>query len=183
MEYAIPAAIHPIFVHFAIALTLFGVGLDAFALFRGKRHWHEAARMNFIGGVVAMAAAVASGWWDHERWHEVAEHTHFTPNLMQVHEYLGWSLLALFSLLLIWRIRLTAPPSRSFVWIALVGALGILVQGHIGGQMVFLQGVGIRVDLKEPEVSVEQEVSPEPEGTVQESPGEEKPHDQAGHEH
>jgi uncharacterized membrane protein len=177
MEYAIPAAIHPIFVHFAIALTLFGVGLDAFALFRGKSHWHEAARMNLIGGVVAMAAAVASGWWDHERWHEVAEHTHFTPNLMEVHEYLGWSLLAFFSLLLIWRIRLTASPSRSFVWIALVGALGIMVQGHIGGQMVFLQGAGIRVDLEAPAVSVE------PEGTVQESRSEEKPDEHEGHEH
>jgi uncharacterized membrane protein len=177
MEYVIPAAIHPIFVHFAIALTLFGVGLDAFALLRGKSHWHEAAKMNLIGGVVAMAAAVASGWWDHERWHEVAEHTHFTPNLMEMHEYLGWSLLALFSLLLIWRIRSTTSPSRSFVWIALVGALGILVQGHIGGQMVFLQGAGIRVDLEEPEVSVE------PEGTVQVSPSEEKSHDHEGHEH
>ena len=183
MEYAIPAAIHPIFVHFAIALTLFGVGLDAFALFTGKSHWHEAARINLMAGVVAMAAAVASGWWDHERWHEVAEHTHFTPNLMEVHEYLGWSLLALFSLLLIWRIRLSASPSRSFVWIALVGALGILVQGHIGGQMVFLQGAGIRVDLNQSEELVEQEVSPDPKDTVQESPGEEKPHDHEGHEH
>ncbi len=179
MEYAIPAAIHPIFVHFAIALTLFGVGLDAFALFTGRSHWHQAAKMNLMGGVMGMAAAVASGWWDHEQ----SAHTHLTPNLMPVHQYLGWSLLVVFALLLVWRVRMTTSPSRAFVGIALVGALGIMVQGHIGGQMVFRQGVGVQLDPEGLAASVESSLSSGEEGSTQEGPGhgEQKGHGEHAH--
>ncbi len=58
MELMIPVAIHPIFVHFAVALTLFGVGLDAFGLYAGRREWHAAARLSLICGVVGMGLAV-----------------------------------------------------------------------------------------------------------------------------
>ncbi len=179
MEYVIPAAIHPIFVHFAIALTVFGAGLDAFALVTGKNHLHQAAKIILIGGGVGIAAAVMSGWWDHES----TVHSHLTPNLMPVHQYLGWSLFVIFSVLLVWRVRLGLRPSPAFVGIALIGALGILVQGHIGGQMVFRQGVGVQIDREGQAVSLETDGSSLEKEPANEAPGQGHHHDDEGHEH
>jgi len=145
MEFAIPAAIHPIFVHFAIALTLFGVGLDAFAFFSGRTALHQAAKFNLVGGVFGLATATLTGWFDHERWHASAihTHTHDALNFMTVHQYLGICLLVFFALLVFWRLRFTSSVPRLFVILALFGALGIVAQGYIGGQLVFEQGTGV----------------------------------------
>ena len=147
MQWFIPAAIHPIFVHFAIALSLFGVALDAYAFFLDRPEWHRAAKLSLACGVLAMATAALAGWWDHERWHDAAPHVHGGGgiSLMTFHQYAGWSLLLLFSALLAWRCRLGARVSRAFLTVASVGVLGVLVQGHIGGQLVFRQAVGVQL--------------------------------------
>jgi len=145
MEFGTVVAIHPIFVHFAIALTLFGVGLEVAALLRGRSDWHQLAKLNLVAGGLGIAAAVLTGWWDHERWHAAVTHHHGSGavDLMNIHQYLGVGLLITFAGLVFWRLRYKASVPKLFVALALLGAIGIAVQGYIGGQLVFQEGTGV----------------------------------------
>src|SRR3982074_562787 len=49
---------HPICVHFATALTVFGLALDWAGSWRQHPPWQYAGRLSFFAGVVAMGLAV-----------------------------------------------------------------------------------------------------------------------------
>lgn len=144
MEFWIPLRIHPIFVHFALALTVVAITLDALAFWLAKPEWHRVAKLNLFFGVAGIAAAVLAGWFDHTSIHAAA-HTHAEDmsDYMEIHQWLGWTLLAGFSGLLFWRSRPAFEVSRAYLLVAALALAGILVQGHIGGQLVFLGGTGV----------------------------------------
>jgi uncharacterized membrane protein len=145
MESLIPVAVHPALVHFAIALTLFGVATDLAAYLTGRKAWHQTARLNLTWGVAGIAVAAMAGWFDHQRLHEATAHTHAGGDLMRIHQYLGWTLLIAFSALLLWRHRLGGSISGAFVLLGLLAGVGMMVQSHIGGQLVYREGIGIHI--------------------------------------
>src|SRR5689334_12515692 len=57
---------HPIIVHFAIALTCFGLVLDWWGSLRNQSGWQQAGKICFFAGVVALGGATLSGWIEHE---------------------------------------------------------------------------------------------------------------------
>src|ERR1044071_3407889 len=61
-----PFIFHPIVVHFAIALVLFGFVVDCFSSLRGQAQMQEAGRICFLSGVVALGLAVVTGWVEQE---------------------------------------------------------------------------------------------------------------------
>ena len=141
-----PEAVHPIVVHFAIALALFGVALDLAALVLDRPQLHASASLCLGWGALAVLVAAAAGWFDHERAHAAAGHVHSAGagELMETHEILGWLLAAAFAALGFWRWRAGDRPPSLLVRISVVAALGLILQGHLGGTLVFRDAVGIQ---------------------------------------
>ena len=159
MPLELPTTWHPIFVHFAIALVVSSVGFDLFARWRGREEWHRVGRLNLLWGVVGLAVAAATGWFEHSRPHA---HLVESPNLdtiVEVHEILGYALLAFFAVLLLWRLRLGDRPPAAFIALGVAGVLAIAVQGHLGGVMVYRYGTGIRATPRA-EQAIEAEAAP-----------------------
>jgi uncharacterized membrane protein len=140
--------IHPVVVHFAIGLTFFGVILDAVSFFKEKDELSFAGRLSFLAGVVAITLAALAGWVDHESWHKSIAHQHSSSNLMEIHENLGWGILAYFLCLGAWRVRTVGFVSKAYVAVSLLGLVLLAIQGHYGGRLVFHEAVGVRSQVQ-----------------------------------
>lgn len=135
---------HPVFVHFAIALTIVAVLLDAVGRWRGSETWQRAGRLNLSLGVGGIALAVVSGWFENQLPRVQGPFEAQVHELLQYHEYLGFGLLGLFVFLLIWRWRMHGQVPVSFLALALLGVIGMAVQGYLGGEMVYRYGLRVK---------------------------------------
>jgi uncharacterized membrane protein len=135
---------HPIAVHFAVALTCFALVLDWIARWQHRAEWQFAARCSFFAGVLALGLAVGSGWVEQLLPRPPSAFDAQTSSLLFYHEYGGYSVLGLFVILAVIRLRLTEPPPTLLLVGMTVGVLGVLVQGYIGGELVYRYGAGVR---------------------------------------
>jgi uncharacterized membrane protein len=136
--------LHPLIVHFPIALLLVAVLLELVAILRRKPVISRAAWWNQIAGSAGLALAVASGLF--------AESTVRIGDdaraLFERHEQIAFAATTLFALLLFWRIGSRGEiPSRGRTLFLLCLAAGgaLLVAGAFsGGELVYLHGIGVR---------------------------------------
>lgn len=135
---------HPIVVHFAIALVLFGVVADCFGSLRRQMQMQEVGRACFLSGVVALGLAVVSGWIEQELPRPASAFDEQMQGVLFLHEYLGYGLLALFLVLAVMRLRIQGRLPVVFVLLAALGAAGIVLQGYWGGELVYRYGAGVR---------------------------------------
>ena len=135
-------SVHPLIVHFPIALLLTAVALDASALLLKQPGLHRVALWNLALGTLAAAAAVWSGL----RAEEVAKHSFDIWQVMERHEKLGIATLSIAALVSVWRcIRRDAlrPWERVLTLALLLALVGTLAYGaHLGGRLVYEFGVG-----------------------------------------
>ncbi len=129
--------LHPMIVHFPIALLAAGVLLDAAGVFRfGERVRLAAVLLIVAGALGAVAAMLSGGWAEH-----AAENIVGIERALEAHEELGriaaWSALAYAVL------RLVAEYVwRRAVLVHMLRAAGLLVlavvlyTGHTGGGLV-----------------------------------------------
>ena len=139
--------IHPLLVHFPIALLISAAGLDvvAFAL-RRNTSLRQAATLLYVLGTGAAVAAYITG--------RAASQTIWFPGMAQavVKEHWDWAFRTVwfFSIATVVRLVLLRPsrrdPSPAIVAaLALVGLVGIgllIETGDRGGQLVYQHGVG-----------------------------------------
>ena len=135
-------SLHPLVVHFPIALLLTAVGLDLAALVFKRPGLHRIALWNLTLGTCGAAVAVWSGLAAEE----VAKHSFEIWQVMQLHERLGISTLILGLVgaggRLLFRDHLTSRW-RLVAMLVAVGMLGTLSYGaYLGGRMVYEFGVG-----------------------------------------
>lgn len=147
MPSLIPPTLHPVFVHAAVGFLLL-VPLTATVAAARRGHWAgRALPWIYTLAIAATLATVASGLLEEERAEAQAEEP-LTEALIETHQVLGISTLAVFGALWIWTlvtrvaIAATGPP-----WI-LVGVLWLalallVITGWYGGALVFEQGVGV----------------------------------------
>jgi uncharacterized membrane protein len=135
---------HPICVHFATALTIFGLVLDWAGSWRRHVYWQSAGRLSFFVGVVAIGLAVLSGWIEQELPRPASVFDSQIQDVLFYHEYLGYGLLGLFLILAIARLRIHDHLPALFVVLSLLGLVGLVVQGYLGGEMVYRYGAGVR---------------------------------------
>jgi uncharacterized membrane protein len=135
---------HPICVHFATALTVFGLALDWAGSWRHQTQWQSAGRLSFFAGVVAIGLAVLSGWIEQELPRPVSVFDSQIQDVLFYHEYLGYGLLGTFLILAIARSRIHNRLPVMFVVLSALGLVGLIVQGYLGGEMVYRYGAGVR---------------------------------------
>jgi len=135
---------HPVCVHFAIALTAFGLILDWLGSWRRHPPWQYAGRLSFLAGVVAIGPAVLSGWVEQELPRPASVFDAQMQGVLLYHEYLGYGLLGFFLALAVVRLRLPGRLPAAFVVLSALGLAGLLVQGYLGGEMVYRYGTGVR---------------------------------------
>jgi uncharacterized membrane protein len=135
---------HPICVHFATALTVFGLALDWAGSWRHQAQWQHAGRLSFFAGVVAIGLAVLSGWIEQELPRPASVFDSQIQDVLFYHEYLGYGLLGLFLVLAMARLRIHGRLPAMFVVLSLLGLGGLVMQGYLGGEMVYRYGAGVR---------------------------------------
>lgn len=138
------ADLHPITVHFAIALFAIAVLLDVAAAATGRRQYHRVAWVNLVLGGVAAVAAVAAGMSAEI----VAKPTHEAHQTLDLHKLLAFASLGGVLLLVTWRFFLRGrfpqhgAPLYLLLSLTTLGAIG--GAGYFGGEMVYRHGAGVR---------------------------------------
>ena len=140
--------IHPILVHFPIALLTASVIFDMLALRWWTDSFRDASFYTLIGGVGGAILTVISGNIEKES----LKHSVLLAEVLEKHEVLGIVTLCLFLSLL--AIRFLMRPGtlkeRPAVHVAL-GAFGIVVltvTGYFGGSLVYEFGAGVTISSK-----------------------------------
>jgi uncharacterized membrane protein len=131
---ALIGRIHPLLIHFPIALLIAAAAAEAAATTTGSPRWHQVAVVNAYAGAAFAGLAVAAGW-----------QLSFAPameptSLLAWHKWLGTSSGALAA-----AAALTSLSGRrewrGMVWgfrITLLGAaILVAIAGHLGGLMVW----------------------------------------------
>jgi uncharacterized membrane protein len=134
--------IHPMTVHFPIALLMVSLLFEA-----AGRLWHKdalrtAADWNWGLGVLGAAAAVATGAWAAGH----TPHSDAAKDILEIHETMAWTVLISSAAILVW--KLWAKPEwherfDPFILLFQIFVLGAMVFGaNLGGRMVYEFGVG-----------------------------------------
>jgi len=131
-------------VHFAIALTFFGSVLDCVGSVRERPVWQQAGKICFFAGVVALGLAALSGWIEHELPRPASAFDMHAQPLLFYHEYGGYALVGLFLVLAVFRVGIDERLPLFFMLLSGVGLIGLLIQGYLGGELVYRYGAGVR---------------------------------------
>jgi len=137
-------SLHPLVVHFPIALLLTAVALDTLALVLRRPSLHRVALWNLCLGTAGAAVAVLTGL----QAEEVAKHSFEIWQIMQLHKRLGITTLILGVMVAGFRLGnrdLLTPRARALTVAAmLLMASTLSVGAYLGGRMVYEFGVGGR---------------------------------------
>ena len=91
-----------------------------------------------------MGLAVLSGWIEQKLPRPASAFDAQIQDILFYHEYLGYGLLGVFLVLAIARSRIRARLPAVFVILSVLGLAGLVVQGYLGGEMVYRYGAGVR---------------------------------------
>jgi uncharacterized membrane protein len=135
--------IHPMIVHFPIALLTTGWCFDALARWRRHERLREASLYLLITGVLAAALAILTGHWAEE----AAERSGIPEQALEIHEQLGFAAFWLFTVVLGLRLasRRSWMPDKPVLVLA-IGAVALLVllgASYFGGDLVYRFGAGV----------------------------------------
>ena len=121
--------LHPLVVHFPIALILVAAAIEAVGLVRKRPPSPE--MMQWLLGLAALGAAAAAltGWWFAHQQENADE------ALLRWHRWLGVGVAALAAAL--WLLGRTRPAGRHRPWLLLLAAAAVAACGHLGGLLVW----------------------------------------------
>lgn len=135
-------SLHPLIVHFPIALLLSALTLDGLALVLKRPSLHQVALWNLCLGTLGAAAAVLTGL----NAEDVAKHSFEIWQIMERHKRLGITTLTLAAAttaLRLWKRNRLSPRLRlATMALMLVMASTLAVGAYLGGRLVYELGVG-----------------------------------------
>ncbi len=139
--------LHPLAVHFPIALLSVGFALDLGGLLLKNSHATKSGWWIFLAGSVGLATTVVTGL--------LAKSAVLVPEaalpVLDTHQELAFASVSIFALLLFWRIgnRLDIPRrGRALFFTAYaLGVLLIWLGALKGGELVYHYGLGVRALL------------------------------------
>jgi uncharacterized membrane protein len=136
-----PDTIHPIVVHFVIAMVLFAVFCDILGYFTRNARFYEVSWWNFFFATISIFIAVVFGQIEAGLAgpYPVAETT------LNLHTLLGWSLSGIIAAITAWRYVLRSRNPKSLplpflgVGVLLLGLVGF--QTYLGDLLVWVYGL------------------------------------------
>lgn len=136
--------LHPMIVHFPIALFFAAVGLEIVSRFTQRDLFQKIAFANYALATVAAIVAAIFGTISSN----IIPHNEEIHSLMQVHQTLGWLTVAVFALVTILnymeQFRSWGKP-QIINWTLIILAAGLVTWGAtLGGEMVFEQGAAVK---------------------------------------
>lgn len=153
------APMHPIFVHFTIALTSASLVFDALGFFLGKTSLTNAGGWTLLGSAVMTLMTISTGLTSSTR-APVEEGE--ARSFLRAHMALGLIFFGLLVAVTFWRVSLW-QNGRGVSWLYLLSlvvvSLVMSLQGYLGGELVYRYGV--EVEQAHRELS-EQEAQSEP---------------------
>ena len=153
--------VHPILVHFPIALLVTSVISDGVYFFTSVETLRHAGFWMLVVAAGAGVGTVAAGLFDMSR-ATIAEDVH---ERVHRHMWIGIALFIVISGLAIWRWTFFSDPTKPLSAIYLdFGLLGVALaafQGWLGGELVFTYGVSVQQPKVEP-TAARKTKSPEP---------------------
>ena len=136
-----PDTIHPIVVHFVIAMVLFGVVCDAIAYFTKNTRLYEVGWWNMVFATVSIFIAIMFGQVEAG----LATPYAAAAGDLNLHTLIGLSLSAILAVITGWRyiIRITSPGSLPAAYLGMNVALTALVIFHtyLGDKLVWVYGL------------------------------------------
>ena len=147
--------IHPLLVHFPIALLSCFFLLDFSGSVLQKPDWRRVAAWFLYLGALFAGLTMLAGF----QAAATVPHGESVHEIMETHEHLGVSIFALASLLSVWRLLgkslLQGLFNVLYLLIAGVLCLILIFAADLGGLMVYHYGVAVRaVEALEPEVDL-----------------------------
>lgn len=135
--------LHPMIVHFPIALVTLSVFADMWACMRKSKTAAEVGWWALGGAALTGIITVWLGYYDMGRAALSAE----THSYVSMHLTIGWTVLISVALLAVWRliirVRVGHLPGGAYVAVASLVLLLTWFQGWFGGEMVYSHGAGV----------------------------------------
>ena len=139
-----PAELHPFLLHFAVGLLVAAPACDAAGLVLRREGLLHAGRWNTLVGTVFVGLSVLSGIAARA---ELGPHSAAGEALLNLHNVLGYALLALCVPAAVWRAfsRLPFPARLRTIYLALAfaAASACIAESLIGAALVYRHGVGL----------------------------------------
>lgn len=136
-----PDTIHPIVVHFVIAMVLFAVFCDVVGFLTKNPKLYEVSWWNLAFATASIFIAVIFGQIEAG----LAEPYAASVSTLNLHSVLGWSLSGVLAIVTAWRyvIRLQEKPQLSIPYLIASGFLVVLVcvQSYLGSVLVWVYGL------------------------------------------
>ena len=131
--------LHPLIVHFPIALFITAFGLEILSLILKKESLHQASWYNYILAIFATISAILAAWWDKE----IVKHPVFYTHRNLAYITLGVALLSGVILPLVRQKSKRAFRIIFFIFLILTTSL-VSITGYYGGKLVYEYGVGVQ---------------------------------------
>ena len=135
--------IHPVFVHFPIALLASAALFYLLGVLFKKDSLLQAGRWALYAGTLSAGLAI----WTGLRAERTVEHDAVVHEIIELHEKLAYVVAGLAVSLSAWTLAVKAaiPSKGKVVFIAALILLVVLIgqQADLGGRMVFLHGAGV----------------------------------------
>ncbi|MEE4198676.1 MAG: DUF2231 domain-containing protein [Bacteroidales bacterium] len=137
--------LHPIIVHFPVALLISALLFAVLALIvktKGEK-FKEVFKWNLFLGSFASLLAVISGLIEEK----TLVHNDAIHEILKVHELLGYITTGIFVVLSLWLIirnsKLKGTEIKLIILILFSGVVIMAYSAHLGGKMVYEQGAGV----------------------------------------
>jgi uncharacterized membrane protein len=137
--------IHPMVVHFPIALLITSVVFDLLATRWRRESFQEAGFYTLLAGLLGAVVAVVTGAMAEE----VAEGNGIPESVLEIHEALGYATLLFFigllALRLLMRWGLIRKIPALYLTMGFIGIVILTMAGYVGGSLVFDFGAGVDI--------------------------------------
>lgn len=156
------APVHPIFVHFTIALTASSLIFDALGFFLQRASLAAAGGWTLVGSAIMTLMTLSTGLTSSTR-APVEEGE--ARSFLRAHMALGLIFYGLLVGVTLWRLSLW-QDGAGVTWMYLVAmavvSLVMIVQGYLGGELVYRYGVEVEQSYRELPEREAESARPEP---------------------
>ena len=143
--------IHPMTIHFTIALFLVAVLFEILGKFMSKPDLRIVGHWNLLLAFFSAGVSVITGL----KAESVVPHSGQVHEMMEKHELLGITVLIIIFLMNVYNLflkkRLSPKFESLYFALAIAGVIAISVGSYFGGEMVFRYGVGVQEIVTEEE--------------------------------